>query len=540
MSTAVAEPSTVKASPKISARSAGVVSVAVMCSRVLGLLRESVFNALFTAPTLALFLTAFRLPNLLRDLFAEGALSTAFITTFSKKIALEGDAAAWRLANKIGTMTLVCMSAIVLLGIVFSQQLIGFLAGGFTGAEAVLTARLAAVMFPFILLVSLAAQAMGMLNAKHVFGWPAMASTFFNIGSIVGGALIAWWIDPHLSPAALMGLAIGTLIGGALQFAVQLPALWRVGYRPRLDFGWRDEGVRTVLWLMVPAVIAASAVQVNVVINTSFATHCEGGAVTWLNNAFRLMQLPLGLFGVAIGTVTLPVISKSAATGNIKEFRSTLAYGMRLAFLLTIPSTVGLMCLARPIIGVIYQHGASRPYDTDQAGAALQFYALGLAAYSGIKVLAPAFYALDKRKTPMMVSFLSIAINLFLNWLFTFQLGFGHRGLALSTGCVALINFGVLYTLMRREVRLLETGLMLRSLAKIAVASALLGLVCWAGQTWLLAGSEHFEPVLRALRLLVVIAAGAAVFFGAALALRIAELDDVTAILKRKLGRFAK
>ena len=268
------------------------------------------------------------------------------------------------------------------------------------------------------------------------------------------------------------------------------------------------KGCARCCWLMAPAVIAASAVQVNVVINTSFATHCEEGSVTWLNNAFRLMQLPLGLFGVAIGTVTLPVISKSAATGNIKDFRSTLAYGMRLAFFLTVPSTVGLICLARPIIGVIYQHGRSTPYDTGQAGAALQFYALGLVAYSGIKVLAPAFYALDKRKTPMMVSFLSIAINLLLNWLFTFRLGFGHRGLALSTGFVALINFGVLYMLMRREVGLLETGLMLRSLAKIAVASALLGLVCWAGQTWLLAGSVHFGPVWRTLRLLVVIAAG--------------------------------
>lgn len=540
MTTTVAEPDTAKAPQRISARSAGIVSFAVMCSRVLGLVRESVFNAMFEAETLGLFITAFRVPNLLRDLFAEGALSTAFITTFSKKIALEGDAAAWRLANKIGTMTLVFMSAIVLLGILFSGQLVHAFASGFTGEDAVLTTRLTAVMFPFILLVSLAAQVMGMLNAKNVFGWPAMASTFFNVGSILGGAVVAWWIDPHFSPVALMGLAIGTLIGGLLQFAVQLPPLWRVGYRPRLDFGWHDEGVRTVLWLMAPAVIAASAVQVNVMINTSFATHCVKGSVTWLNNAFRLMQFPLGLFGVAIGTVTLPLISRSAAAGNLAHFRSTLAHGMRLAFLLTVPSTVGLICLAQPIIGVIYQHGKSSPHDTAQAGAALQYYALGLVAYSGIKVLAPAFYALDKRKTPMMVSFASIIINLLLNWLFTFHLGLGHRGLALSTGFVALFNFGALYILMRRETGLLETRLMIRSLSKILFASAFLGLVCWAGQTWLLAGAEHFGPVNRAVRLTVVIACAAAVFFGVAMALRIGELEDVTILVKRKLARFVK
>jgi putative peptidoglycan lipid II flippase len=540
MSIAAAEPSPVKAPQKISTRAAGAVAIAVMCSRVLGLAREAIFNHLFESPVYALFITAFRAPNLLRDLFAEGALSTAFITTFSKKIALEGDPAAWRLANKVGTLTLVFMSSISLLGIVFSHLLIGFLASGFHGERAEITARLTAVMFPFILLVSLAAQVMGMLNAKSVFGWPAMASSFFNIGSIVGGVALALWIDPRHGPAGLMGLAIGTLIGGFLQLVVQLPSLWRVGYRPRFDFGWRDEGVRTVLRLMGPAVIAASAVQVNVFFNTVFATHCEPGAVTWLNNAFRLMQLPLGLFGVAIGTVTLPLVSRNVAAGNLLAFRSNLAHGMRLAFLLTIPSSVGLAFLARPIIGVIYQHGASTPYDTAQAGAALQFYAVGLAAYSGIKVLAPAFYAIDKRKTPMIVSFVSITINLGLNWLFTFKFGMGHRGLALSTGGVALINFIALYLLMHRETRLLETRQMFRSLGKIGLASALLGLVCWAGQTWLLAPLVHRGILWRAGGLFAVISAGAVVFFGAALAMQIGELDDLKALVHRKLARLKR
>ncbi len=538
MTTTAAEPQPAKTGRRISARAAGAVGLAVMCSRILGLAREMIFNALFRSDTLSLFLIAFRVPNLLRDLFAEGALSTAFITTFSKKITTSGDDAAWRLANKIGTLTFFFMSGVTILGVVFSPSLIHLVAGGFSSQDAAITARLTAVMFPFILMVSLAAQVMGMLNAKNIFGWPAMASSFFNIGSIVGGVALAWKIDPHFGPGALMGLAIGTLVGGFLQLIVQLPALWNVGYRPKLDFSWRDEGVKTVLRLMGPAVIAASAVQVNVMINASFATHCEKGAVTWLSNAFRLMQLPLGIFGVAIGTVTLPLISRSAAAGNMAEFRATLAHGMRLAFLLTVPSTVGLIMLADPIIGIIYQRGASTPHDTSQAGAALQFYALGLVAYSGIKVLAPAFYAIDKRTTPMLVSFISIAINLLLNWLFTFRLGLGHRGLALSTGCVALINFGILYALMRRETGVLETRQMIATLVKLGAASALLGAVCWAGQRWLLVGLGHRSFPVRASLLLAVIAAAGTAFFGATLLLKIEEMDDITALLKRKLVRF--
>jgi putative peptidoglycan lipid II flippase len=523
---------------KQTGKAAAVVGVAVMCSRILGLAREMIFNGLFGAGrTLDIFITAFRIPNLLRDLFAEGALSTAFVTTFSKKIAAEGDAPAWRLACKVGTLTLVVMSALTLLGIVFSSQLIGLLAGGFTGEDAILTAQLTALMFPFILLVSLAALAMGMLNAKHVFGWPAMASSFFNIGSIAGGVALGWWLDPHFGRRALFGLGIGTLIGGLLQLVVQFPALGKIGFRPRLDFAWRDEGVRAVLRLMAPAIVAASAVQVNVMINTSFASHCEQGSVAWLNNAFRLMQLPLGIFGVAIGTVTLPLLAKSIALGNRDEFRVVLARGMRLALALTIPSSVGLIMLARPIISLIYEHGKVTAYQTDQSAAALRFYALGLVAYSAMKVLAPAFYAIDKRKTPMIVSFAAIGVNLLLNWIFTFRMNLGHRGLALSTGGVATINFLVLYMLMRRETGALETRQMCSVLVKLLIASAALGAVCGASQTWVLSNWSQHAFLWKGAMLFATIAAAGAVFFVVARLLRIEELDEFTDVVRRKLGR---
>ncbi len=411
-----------------STRATGVVGIAILCSRVLGLIREMVFAGLFGAgKNLDAFLMAFRLPNLLRDLFAEGALSTAFITTFSQKIAVDGDESAWRLANKVATLTAVFMSAVTLLGILFAPQLVDLLTwGSWSPDKTALTILLTRIMWPFMLLVSLAALVMGILNAKHVFGPPAMASSYFNLGSIIGGVAIGWWLDPHFGARSLVGLAIGTLIGGAWQLTGQFPSLRRVGYKYRADFQWRDEGVRAVLTLMGPAVIAASAVQVNVLINSGFAASLGNGPVSWLNIAFRLMQLPLGIFGVAIGTVTLPLVSKSVAVGNMDEFRAILARGIRLAFLLTIPSAIGLAMLASPIISVIYQHGRFTAEMTRETAGALQFYAVGLVSYAVLKVLTPAFYAIGQRNTPMIVSFLAIGANLFLNWLFTFRLGWGR------------------------------------------------------------------------------------------------------------------
>jgi putative peptidoglycan lipid II flippase len=517
-------------------RAAAIVGVAVMCSRVLGLAREVIFNALFGSKVLEMFLTAFRIPNLLRDLFAEGALSTAFVTVFTQKSTTDGDAAAWKLANRIGSLTFVGMSVITIVGMAFSPMLIDVLAGGFEGEKAVITAKLTTVMFPFILMVSLGAQVMGMLNSKHVFGWPAMASSFFNIGSVIGGVGIAYMIDPEFGPRGLMGLAIGTLIGGFLQLIVQLPSLWKVGYRLKLDLNWRDPGVLEVLKIMGPAVMAAGAVQINVMVNTSFATYCEAGSVTWLTNAFRLMQLPLGIFGVAVGTVTLPLLARSIALGQQDEFVSGLARGMRLVFFLTVPASVGLWMLAAPILAVIYQRGKVTPYDIEQAAGALRYYSVGLAAYAGIKVLAPAFYALGKRKTPMMVSFFSVALNFTLNSTFI-NLGWGHKGLALSTGIVALTNFGLLYWLMRRETKLLETNKLLVTLFKVFLATDAMALVCWVGNLTMLSNWRTMGFFLRSFSLGITIALATAAFVGVAALLRVREMRDVLEVARRKLSR---
>jgi putative peptidoglycan lipid II flippase len=523
---------------RLNTKAAGVVGLAVLCSRILGLAREQVFAALFGGGLIMdAFTIAFRIPNLLRDLFAEGALSTAFVTTFSKTVATDGEAAAWRLANKVATLTATTLSAITVLGIVFAPWLVAVLAPGFEGDKAALTITLTRIMYPFILLVSLAALVMGMLNARNVFGVPAMASSFFNLGSIIVGVALGYWLDPHFGTRAILGLAVGTLIGGALQLGVQLPVLARLGYRFHPDWRWRDPGVSAILRLMGPSVIAASSTQVNVLVNSVFASQLGNGPTFWLSAAFRVMQLPLGIFGVALGTVALPLLARMAATGNSAAFRSELARGMRLAFLMTIPASVGLIVLAEPIMSVLYQHGRYGAHQTGEAAGALRFYAIGLCGYAALKVLVSAFYAIDRRKTPMVVSFIAVGVNLLLNWIFTVQLGWGHRGLAFSTACVATSNFLILYFLMRAHLGRLESRAMLTLLTRVALASLVLLAIAWGGGALLLAdwAVEPFWPKLA--RLTLVIVSAAAAFFLCAAALGITELRELAHAVRRRLRR---
>ncbi len=527
-------------SRKLNTKASGVIAVAVMCSRLLGLVREVLFNSLFGTASMGLFLIAFRAPNLLRDLFAEGALSTAFVTVFSQRIEKEGEASAWVLASKMMTLAAIFMSAVSLLGIFFAKELISVLAPGFAPQDAGFTILLTQIMYPFILLVSLAALVMGMLNSRNVFAAPAMASSFFNIGSIVGGVVFGWMIDREFGQKALIGLALGTLVGGFLQFATQLPSLRRAGFHFQPDFRWGDPGIRRILILMVPSVIAASAVQINVLVNSSFASFVGKEAVTWLNSAFRLMQLPIGVFGVAVATITLPVISRIAADSDTSSFGPTLGRAMRLAVFLTLPAAVGLWFLAHPVIGLIYEHGEFRSNDTLQTGFALQFYALGLVAYSCIKVLSPAFYAINRKWTPMLVSFASIALNLSLNYLFIFRLGLGHRGLALSTTICAVLNFTTLYFLMLGPAGRLDSAKFLLALGRCALAAVPLGAICEAGMRYgpSLFPEHHFWQ--RALALFATISAALLAYLGTCFLLRVEETGEAAQIVFRRFRRSVK
>lgn len=460
-----------------SQRAAGIVSIAIMCSRLLGLVREVVLGGMFGGSKwMDGFMIAFRTPNMLRDLFAEGALSTAFITTFSQKLKTEGEQSAWDLARKMLTLTAVFMSLVTIIGILVAPLLVRLFAFGWVKDKPELipfTVDLSRIIYGFILVLSLAALVMGILNSKGVFFVPAMASSFFNLGSIVSGVAIGYYLDPKFGKNALYGVAIGVVIGGFCQLAVQLPSLRKVGFHFRPDFHWRDPGVSRVLHLMGPAIISGGAVQAGVALNTFFASFLErDGSVSFLQWAFRLMQLPIGIFGVAIATVTLPAASRAATEGISDEFRTIVARGLRLVMVLTIPAALGLALLAEPIISVIWQRGRFTADDTLATAAALRAYALGLVFYAAIKVIQPTFYSIDKKWIPMFISLGAIVLNAGLNTLWVFGLHLGHQYLALSTTVGAILNFGVLYLVMRKYAVHLHTGQLLRTIAKIMVASA--------------------------------------------------------------------
>jgi putative peptidoglycan lipid II flippase len=539
------------------ARRAGVVTAAVLASRVLGLVREQTFAGLFGAGReLDAFVTAFRIPNLLRDLFAEGALSAAFVATFTLQDERRGAAAAWRLANLVLNALVLMLVPICLAGIVFAPAITWAIAPGFAASpgKIALTVELTRIMMPFLLLVAIAALAMGILNTRNRFGIPALASAFFNLGSIVGGVTCAWWFapaylrsvtatlgggrlpDPAGAERAIAGMAVGTLIGGLLQLLVQLPSLRRVGFRYRAVLDLRDPGVHQVVRLMAPATIGAAAVQVNVFVNSNFASFLGDGPVSWLNVAFRFMQLPIGLFGVAVGTVALPTLSRHAARADLPALRKTVRQGLLLTAVFSVPAAAALAAFGVPIIGLVYEHGHFQQTDTVAAAEALAGYALGLAGYAGIKVVTPAFYALSDARTPMRVALLSIAVNFTLNWVFVRELGLGHLGLAVSTSLVALANFGLLVAILVRRVGGFGAGLagelggiVLATLAMLSAAAFVDRLV--------VGGVAASGPSQYALRVAALLCAGLPAYHLACRALGLPVPSVRSLVLRRRPTR---
>lgn len=528
------------------ARSTGVVSIAILCSRILGLVRDQLLNGLFGAHFNGIFNAAFRTPNMLRDLFAEGALSTAFVTTFAKKIKSEGDEAAWALGRKMLSLSLCFMSMVAVAGVLLAPLLIRLLNPGWTDVRDIeLCIRLAKIMYPFIAIVSVTALVMGMLNSKKIFFIPAVASAFFNIGCIVGGLILAWIWDEHfrltweVSDTSLSAFAVGTLIGGLLQMSVQLPALRSAGFRFGWDWKWKDRGVSDVLRLMWPSMIAASGTQVAVLLNSIFASFTPGkaAALSYLGNAQRLQQLPLGLFGVAVATVTLPMLSRLASEGMSPAFRSALARSLRLVFFLTLPAAVGLALLAPQIISVLFEHGRFTAYDVEQTVGPLQAFAFGLVFYSGIKVIQPAFYTIDRRFIPMMVSLGVIVFSATVNSITVFVLKWDHTALAWATGIGLMLNFATLYGFMRRFASGLETRLLGRALGKLAVAVGAMAGVCWLGQMTVLSGWAQDSLGIRLITLLATVAASAATYIVASKLLKVEETEEFAAILVRRFRR---
>jgi putative peptidoglycan lipid II flippase len=512
-------------------RAASRISGLTMLSRLLGLVREQVYAALLGAGLEAdAFQIAYRIPNLLRDLFAEGALSAAFVPTYAAALVQQGREQALRLAARLVSLLSVCLGCVILLGYLATGPLVDVLAPGFSHVpgKAELTESLTRVMLPFLPLVSFAAIAMGMLNAEERYTAPALAPSMFNVVAILLGIGLAFAGAPP--ERAVLWWAVGTVLGGLAQLAVQLPPLLKSGFRPRWEWRPRDPGIARIAALMAPATLGLAAVELNLLINSRFASQ-EPGAVSWLTFAFRILYLPIGIFGVAIGTIATTGLARSAARGDHAAISATLVHGLKLLLFLCIPAAFGLIAVGEPIVRLVYERGRFTPADTAGTATALAFYALGLVAYTGVKVVAPAFYALDRARVPLMASGLAVATNVAVILLLHPLLGF--RAVALGTSLGSIAQVGALLVVFERRVGGLRGRGLASSALRMTAAAALMAVVA-------LASAVALERALgpgsagRFAAGLAPVAVGVAAYALGCRALRIPELDETVAVLRRR------
>ena len=517
------------------AGAAGSVSAATMISRVLAMFREMVMSAYFGAGLFTdAFNIAYRIPNLLRDLFAEGALSSAFIPTFIRTLSHGDREKAWLLANRVINALIVVLGGFTLLIYFGAKWFVYLLAAGFANIpqKIELTVQMTRILSPFLLCVAIASVVMGMLNAFGRFFVPAMAPSAFNVCCILAGIFLSPFM-PRFGLEPIVSMAIGALVGGASQFLVQIPAAYRLGYRYHFTLDFGDPGLRHIAKLMLPAVIGLSATQINITVDSQLAGLYGNGPISWLGYAFRLMQLPIGLFGVAIATATLATVSRHAAHDNMEKLQLTVTSSLRLAACLTFPSTAGLILFREEIIRLLYQRGHFLAGDTQQTGRVLFLYATALFAYSAIKILVPTFYALDDTRTPVRTSMITVAIKVAINFLLILPLGF--LGLPLATAIASWLNLILLLRSFRKRMGLKWSWRGLDPYLRIACASAVMGLVSWISFR-LLAGLWSGTTWSLAVTLLAAIFVGIGSFVPLLRAFRVEEINLLTAALRRRLG----
>lgn len=513
-----------------------MIGVATMTSRVLAVARETVIAYLFGASNeMDAYNVAFRVPNMLRDLFAEGAISAAFVPTFTRCLAGRGREAAWRLGNLVINALAVVTLACVVAGWLLAPELARWFAPDYAlvPGKLELTTLLTRVMLPFLTMIALGVVMMGMLNALGRFFIPALSPAMFNIATVLSAFTLVP-LMPRLGWPPIAGLAMGTVLGGAGQILLQWPVLRREGWRYAAILDTGDAGLREVMRLMAPGTIGLAAVQVNVFVNTVLATGQGTGAVSWLNYAFRLMYLPIGLFGVSIGTAALPDISRHAGASDLAAVRRAVSDALRLMLMLNVPATVGLMVLAAPIVSLLLERGSFGPADSAATAAALMCYAPGLLGYVAVKVASPTFYALRDSRTPVIVSALSVALNVVLNLALVRVAGF--RGLALGTAIAATLNAGLLLWLLRRRIGGLDGRRNARALLLITIASLLMGAAAWGTHHGLEAALPGHGTLVRAVRVFSSIGVGLLVLVGAARALRIEEFTEALGRMASRLG----
>ncbi|MFY9478132.1 MAG: murein biosynthesis integral membrane protein MurJ [Aquabacterium sp.] len=505
-------------------KSASIVSLLTLASRITGLVRELLIAAAFGASaTTDAFQVAFRIPNLLRRLFAEGAFSQAFVPILAESRARQGDEATHRLIDAVGSVLFWVLVLVSVLGVIGAPVLVWLMASGLKesgGFDAAV--QMTRWMFPYIACMSLVALSAGVLNTWGHFAVPAATPVLLNLAMIVAALLLAPWFrqqgwDPVLA------LAVGVMLGGVLQLGIQLPALARRGVLPRiavtwaaLSAAWHHDGVRRILRQMGPALLGVSVAQLSLLINTQIASHLGAGAVSWLTYADRLMEFPTGLLGVALGVVLLPQLSKAQASGDRAQFSGLLDWGLRLVLLLALPSAVGLLLFAKPLVATLYHYGHFNDADVHQTVLALMGYGVGLMGLIGVKILAPGFYATQDIRTPVRIGIGVLVLTQLLNLVFVPWLS--QAGLALSIGLASLVNSGLLLWGLRKAGRYQAAPGWGLFGARVGLATALLaGGLWWASQAFDWLALRH-QPLERVGLLLACLVGAAVIYFGTLLA----------------------
>ena len=469
-------------------KAASTMSLATAMSRILGLIRDQIAAYFFGAGWVSdAFIMAFRIPNLLRDMLAEGALSAAFVPAMTKERQLHGKEGAWRLASMMLNAMVILMAAMVLLGMAFSPELVGLMAGGFRARpeQFQLTVLLTRILFPFLSMMVFSSLLMGILISRNHFVTGAMAPVFFNLTILAFGAAIYW--HPDLLPQKnILVWAWGYLCAGLVQFLVHVPPVWREGFRWKLAWPFKDAGVKRVWKQMRPAILGQSGNQVNLWINSLMASSMAIGSASYLYYGNRMMQLPLGIFGVAISTAVLPALSGQHGSQDTAAFKKTLGFGLRLTIFITLPAAAGLILLSQPINIMLFRHGNFKLEDALNAAAACSLYSFGIVFACVNKVLGPAFYAREEASVPETVSIVGVLVNLSISYGLRNQLGF--KALALATTVSSVAQSGILIWLLRRRLgSLLRTEILL-DFGKITACTLLMSLAVWGLSSWMRQG----------------------------------------------------
>ncbi|MEW6382063.1 MAG: murein biosynthesis integral membrane protein MurJ [bacterium] len=488
--------------------SAGIISGATFCSRILGFLRDMVMANMFGAEMVTdAFLVAFRFPDLLRRLMGEGALSSSFIPVFTEYLHRKGQPESWNLANKVISLVLIALTIIVALSLLFAPWIVMICAPAYRKSprQFYLTTLLTRVLFPYIFFIGLGSLAMGILNSFNHFLIPALSPAILNIAIISS----AYFIAPGLRQP-IVGLAIGVLLGGMLQLFFELPILIHKGMRFRFTVDLQHEGLRRIGILMLPSTVGLAVAEINSMVDTLCATFLPEGSVSYLYYSNRLIQFPLGLFGIAIGTAILPTLSGQAARGEIHAVKGTFSFGLRLVMFITLPATFGLIICRRMIISVLFQRGAFTSGAAQATATALLMYAVGLFAYAAVKVIVPVFYSFQDTKAPVKAAVISLIFNIFLNIILMWPLK--HGGLALSTSLSSILHLLLLFYYLRKKMGPLGGRKLLFSCLKITAASILTG----AG-IWVMVWQSNFTALSRTsctLALMIIIFAGILLYAG--------------------------